>query len=273
MKEPLVSILVRTCQRPHILKEALDSISNQSYKNIQAVIVEDGKNESEDFIKQNYKHLNYIYEATNTKKGRCYAGNRALELSQGEYLNFLDDDDLLLPNHVERLVSEATEKKTRVVYSVAEEHIIDNSRKIKRKYVRFRQPFNRIVLCTHNYLPIQSVLFERSLYEQLGGFDENVDTLEDWDLWVRYSSKTDFLFLDEVTSVYHTPDERVKKQNRSGELREYNNIIHEKFKTYSINTDAETVNREMLYVIREYKENELLRYIRIAARRLLYGEK
>ena len=70
-------------------------------------------------------------------------------------------------------------------------------------------------------------MFSRKLYEELGGFDETMDMLEDWELWVRYSAKTDFLFIDKVTSLYHVPK---KKQKRNAEF--YNSYIStvERFK-------------------------------------------
>lgn len=59
--------------------------------------------------------------------------------------------------------------------------------------IRYKQPFNRLLLYTFNYIPIQSIMFQKSLYEEYGGFDEKLDNLEDWDLWVRYSQKQNLL--------------------------------------------------------------------------------
>lgn len=97
---PLVSIIIRTCQRPQVLQRALKSVQEQTYKNVQVVVVEDGKNESEEFIKKNFKDLNLLYCATGEKRGRSCAGNIALEMAEGKYLNFLDDDDFLFPEHI-----------------------------------------------------------------------------------------------------------------------------------------------------------------------------
>ena len=58
---PLVSIIIRTCQRPQVLQRALKSVQEQTYKNVQVIVVEDGKNESEEFIKKNFKDLNLLY--------------------------------------------------------------------------------------------------------------------------------------------------------------------------------------------------------------------
>ena len=74
---------------------------------------------------------------------------------------------------------------------------------------RHAQPFDRMVLWHHNYLPIQSVLFHRRLYERHGGFDESMEQLEDWNLWTRYTLDDDFVLVPKTTSKYRVPaDER-----------------------------------------------------------------
>ncbi|MCI8875039.1 MAG: glycosyltransferase [Lachnospiraceae bacterium] len=279
MEYPLVSILIRTHQRPEILKTALNSIRKQTYPHIQVVVVEDGENTAETLLQKEYGDLEYIYESTGEKVGRCKAGNRALELASGEFFNFLDDDDELFADHIETLVNKISKSSCIAAYSVAEERqIVIHSLKpyvfqIKRKIIRFRQPFNRLILYSQNYLPIQSVLFSRKLFQKLGGFDECLDTLEDWDLWVRYSTQTDFLFVNEITSCYYTPHRRREKQKRSDGLKDYLKPLHEKFKTYPVSTTVENVNQDMMYVIREYKSKGIIRYLRIFFRTVFLGER
>lgn len=209
---PKVSILIRTCGRPTMLREALVSVRNQTYKNIEVVIVEDGPNVSQELIEEEFNDLNYVYHCTNEKVGRCIVGNKAMELATGKYLNFLDDDDLLYADHVESLVYQLEKNPTyKVAYSIAFE--VPTKIKSTDPYeyeelfhnVQHRQQFNRLVLLHHNYFPIQTVMFEKSVYEELGGIDYNLEVLEDWDLWLRYALKYDFLFVEKLTSLYRIP--------------------------------------------------------------------
>lgn len=277
-EQPLVSILVRTCQRPEILRRALDSIWEQTYSNIEVVIVEDGENASEDFLRQQYQGKNYKYQATVEKIGRSAVGNRAMALATGEYLNFLDDDDMLFPGHVETLVSRLIEEPNLAAYSVAEERQLkadsDNltAYKIKRKTIRFNQPFNRLLLYTFNYFPIQTVMFSRKLYEQYGGLDERLDSLEDWDLWVRYATHTDFTYVNEVTSCYHIPYRTKNKKSRKGLMVDNREMLYQKFEQYQSTLSVRQINDEMTYVIREYKNKGLLRYLRMFFRTVFTGE-
>ena len=111
-----------------------------------------------------YAGKNYKYRATIEKVGRSAAGNEALAMATGEYLNFLDDDDMFMEKHVETLVSKLAESSDLAAYSVAEERQLrtdsadPTAYKIKRKTIRFQQPFNRLLLYTFNYFPIQSVM-------------------------------------------------------------------------------------------------------------------
>lgn len=236
--EPLVSIIVRTCGRPSILRETLISLRKQTYHNIEIVIVEDGAPLSEEMIKQEFSDLNIFYQATKEKVGRSHAGNLGMELAHGEYLNFLDDDDLFYADHVEVLVANLLKEKKHVAYATSFETPIEV--KSKDPYVYdvqtylgiHKQPFNRIILCHHNYIPIQSIMFHKSLFQNYGGLDETVDALEDWDMWVRYSLHTDFVFVLKTTSLYRTPALKEINDKRQKELDKALVYMRKKHKGY-----------------------------------------
>jgi hypothetical protein len=103
----------------------------------------------------------------------------------------------------------------------------------------FNQPFNLLLLLWRNYLPIQSVLFHRSLYDENGGFDESLDYLEDWDLWIRYAVTTKFIFIPNITSKYRVPIERSNADKvRLNKLIDASLAIREKQKTMNIKINA-----------------------------------
>lgn len=268
MKEK-VSVIVRTCGRPEVLKIALDSIRKQTYPNIEVVVQEDGLSVSETMIREEYADLNISYEATGEKSGRTKVGNRALARATGAYLNFLDDDDYFLPEHIAKLVAALENSSKRAAYSIAEEAVLEVCSKspyITKEHgrtIRYQQPYNKLLLCYTNYFPIQTVLFERSLFLELGGFDENLDVLEDWDLWARYSAVTDFEYLPEVTSVYHVPYGDSNKNKRDKELFDAQEQIRRKFQGYSVQITAEQINKEVYELLNSYKtEKNLLYYLR-----------
>ena len=275
---PKVSVIIRTCNRPSVLKNALDSLKNQTYKNIEVVIVEDGKNGAEGMIKNLYSDLQIKYLATGEKKGRTITGNIGLAMSTGYYLNFLDDDDIFYNNHIEILVSCLKKSKHKAAYSIAEESQIKTIStdpyiiKEKRNIIRYSQNYNKLMLCAFNYIPIQSIMFSRKLYETLGGFDEHLQFLEDWDLWVRYSTQTDFEFIPQVTSKYYVPYKSKKKMQRNRELEYALKPLHEKFKNYNISMNIYEVNKEMDFILNVYNKKTWYYYLKMIRNFILYRD-
>ncbi|EKD99054.1 MAG: hypothetical protein ACD_23C00155G0002, partial [uncultured bacterium] len=207
--------LVRTMPgRAGKLHEAVSSIIGQIYQPIELVIVEDGGSTAQklsDQLRLNGRFTNVIYLPLE-KGGRCRAGNAALAAATGELMCFLDDDDLFYADHLEVLVDQLQlNPELGAVYGLSFQintEVISEEPWAYRDKLHsqiYRQPFNRGLLWHHNYLPIQTVLFQRHLYDELGGFDPELDNLEDWNLWVRYSLKHDFQMVEKLTSIYRVP--------------------------------------------------------------------
>ena len=277
-QEPLVSVIIRTHERPSILRTALDSISKQTYRNIEVVIVEDGKNVSEKLVEREYGFLNFKYFSTGERTGRSHVGNIGLKMASGDYINFLDDDDEIYPQHIEKLMQTVQNENKLAVYSVAEERQIrilskePYTWKLKRRLIRYRQPFLHVLLYYQNYMPIQSVLFSRKLYERMGGFDESLDALEDWDLWIRYSTISDFSFMNEITSAYYVEYSRKAKKKRDLVFHRANDDLIAKFNNYETRLSVYTLQQEMKAVIEGYNEGRVIRYLRRIWNFLFYGD-
>jgi GT2 family glycosyltransferase len=208
---PRVSILVRTADRPAWLREALRSCANQTYENLEVVVIEDGAENCRAIVAEFSDRLAIRYRSTGTRMGRARAGNLALAEATGEWLNFLDDDDLLFADHVEVLIDAVQRTGAAGAYALAWETQTEFLDRQHARYheiahiTRHHQPFDRITLWHHNYLPIQAVMFNRRLWERHGGFDEDMDQLEDWNLWTRYTLEDDFVLVPKTTSKYRVP--------------------------------------------------------------------
>lgn len=228
---PLVSVIVRTHRgRLPWLREAVASVCNQTYSPIELVVVEDGTEEARDFVEgiaRNAVLSNVVYQAL-PKQGRCRAGNAGLALAKGEYLVFLDDDDLFFADHIEVLATELARRPEigaayTLAFQVPTRVLATDPLCYEEKgyAVIHRQPFSRPILWHHNYLPIQAVMFRRRLYEQQGGFDETLENLEDWNLWTRYSLEHDFLLVEKTTSLYRVPADKKEMVRRQKGLDGY----------------------------------------------------
>jgi len=237
---PLVSIIVRTCcRKTEYLKETITSIQNQTYSNIEVIVVEDGTTDAETYIK-NIDDLTIKYKSIE-KSGRCKAGNIALSMTTGDYIGFLDDDDLFFSDHIEVLIDElTTNDDIAAAYTSAFEVETEERSKNPLHYIEknfnivHQQKFSRCLMWHHNYIPIQSILFSRNLYAKHGGFDEELENLEDWNLWTRYSLKNDFIYIPKTTSLYRVPYHYQISAERQKELDRYYKIAVEKQKHLKI---------------------------------------
>lgn len=252
---PKVSIIVRTCSRPDLLRESLISIRNQTYHNIEVVVVEDGDNISEKMLRADFNDLNIKYHFTKDKVGRCRAGNIGLIKADGDYLNFLDDDDIFFSDHVEVLVKQLEKNhEYKIAYSLAFETPMVMNGQYRSEYSEithklvYKQRFNRVRLCHSNYIPIQCVMFSKSIFLEEGGLDEQLDLLEDWDLWLRYALKNDFLHIPKVTSLYRVPYSQTLQKERKRNLINAIKIVREKHKDYYIK-DASKIAEDVQDII------------------------
>ena len=218
---PLVTIITRTVQRPLYLRETLRSIVNQTYRPLEVVVVEDSSPSCQTVIDEfsTVPGLSLHYHPLGARSGRCRAGNEGLRLAGGEFINFLDDDDFLFPDHVEVLVQAMLSRdlQYRAAYgaSFMVEATYTQEAILPDRFASFFNNYSREELKERNLFPIQAVLFQRDLYDTLGGFDETLDFIEDWDLWLRYARSTDFLPVVKTTSQFHVPkDSRVKSERQ-----------------------------------------------------------
>jgi GT2 family glycosyltransferase len=235
---PTVSVLVRTMGRSTLLKDALTCLANQTYTNIEVVVVEDGPETLQEFLTPWRKKLSITYEAFGRNRGRCQAGNRAMELAKGEYFVFLDEDDLFYADHIEQLLAALIRGKAKVAMSYAFELPTEYSPeqlggivKEGAMFTRFHEPFSLLRLLRGNYIPIHTVLFHRSLFEQCGGFDPNIELSEDWNLWVRYAIHArPFVTVPKTTAIYRVPSDKEAAATRQSDVFKYRDLsrtVHE----------------------------------------------
>lgn len=231
---PLASIVVRTCRgRGELLAECLRSLAAQTYRPLEAVVVEDGSdaNRSTAEAVAGQTGLRMTYRSI-AKRGRCRAGNVGLAAAAGRFLGFLDDDDQFLPQHVELLAAAlARQPSAPAAYGLAFEV---PTRMLGReplryveagRYVVHRRAFEPSELASRNFLPIQAVLFRRELFERFGGLDESLENLEDWDLWIRYQAAGVFTCVPQVTSFHRVPARAAEALARYRQMQAYRPIF------------------------------------------------
>lgn len=211
---PRCSIIIRTAgRRKDMFAAALDSALAQTEPDLEIVVVEDGGTHMAERVRNRptQRSLRYVPLAN---VGRSAAGNAGLAAATGRYVGFLDDDDALYPEHVARLADALDAAPDAVAaYGFAHEVFVaghgdgEGLPRERHRRVVGEAVFSSVLLHVRNPFPLQSVLFRHDLYDKLGGFDEALDYLEDWDLWLRYATAGRFIAVPEVTSMFRMPAE------------------------------------------------------------------
>lgn len=189
-----VSVIVPTFNRPGYLARALASIRAQTYRDYEAIVINDGGEDVRDLVRL-FGDVRLINQA---HKGLPAARNTGIREAQGILIAYLDDDDMWLPQHLERLTGWRRQSGCcRLVYS--DSYFWQDERRFERL---LSVDYSRERLLEHNLTPICSILHDRELIREAGYFDESLPNHEDWDLWLRMSEHTDFRHLKEVTALY-----------------------------------------------------------------------
>ncbi|MBI4095124.1 MAG: glycosyltransferase [Candidatus Liptonbacteria bacterium] len=190
MKPPLVSILMSAYNAERFIEKAVDSALNQTYKNIELVIVNDGSTDkTEEKIRRYRKDSRVVYH-DQENAGVSRARNKAFELSRGKYITFLDPDDYYHPEKAEQEVRFLeSHPECGAVYC----HFISFYEDEPEKFLHYRRArFSGDIfapLLRWNLINPNVLMMRREVFAAAGGFDPGFRDAEDWDLWLRMARR------------------------------------------------------------------------------------
>lgn len=202
----LVSVLIRTYNRPGPLQHAIESVCAQTYRNIEVVLVNDGGKDVSNIVEPFRKYLPLTCAIHDHNRGYAAAANTAIRNAEGIYALFLDDHDRILDQHIETLVDVANRSPQHgVIYSdswmlQAEESERDTA-ELGRSLYSWEFDLADLLLmrrCFSN----NSALFRVDLAKETL-FDESLKAAADWDFWARMALKTRFLHVRKTSAEFH----------------------------------------------------------------------
>lgn len=204
-----MSVIVPTYNRPGLLAEALQSIRDQTWSNIQIIVINDAGEDVEAVVRPYLTGPQDHALCHTENKGLAAARNTGIRHALGDYIAYLDDDDRFLPSHLSTVVGFleahgaviAYADAWRVIYRSGPEGLHEVER------VRVSDEFDRNRLLLNNYLPVQSFVHARSCFDATGLFDEQLFRYEDWDLWIRMMQHFEIHHLAEITTEYRWVDD------------------------------------------------------------------
>ncbi len=181
----LVSVIIPTYNRASFLKEALASVFSQTYRPLEVIVVDDGSTDETPRVVSGLP-IRYV---RGPRRGVAAARNRGIRLSCGDFLAFLDSDDLWLPEKIARQV-DFFAKHPEAVAVQPEEIWIRRGRRVNPRKHHAKEGgfiFHRCVeLCV---VSPSGVMLRRRVLEEIGLFDETFPACEDYELWLRLSSR------------------------------------------------------------------------------------
>ena len=205
---PAVSVIVRTVDRPHLLKLALTSLANQTWRDFEVVVVCDGGPDISPLLDAFSPYLKVRYIRNEQPLGRSEALNTGVASAVGAYVTYLDDDDIVYPTHLETLIQamRAGEREgPSFAYSDYNRALMTASDQEIATITRVPVPtwsYSYTGLLVQNYLPIHTWLHDRALWEEVGGFDSTLEMLEDWDFLIRIAQRRNVVPARRMTCEY-----------------------------------------------------------------------
>ena len=200
-KNEIVSVIIPTFNRAHVLGNALDSVMAQTYSPIETIVVDDGSTDRTPDLLAGYGGK--IKVLTQENKGVSAARNLGIRHSKGDFIALLDSDDTWTPDKISRQVAFFQDNSEALICQT-EEIWIRNGRRVNPR-VKHRKPSGMIFIPSLKLCLVSpsAVMMRRGLFDLRGFFNEAFVVCEDYDLWLRISRDIPVYLIDAPCTVKH----------------------------------------------------------------------
>ncbi|NJN08500.1 MAG: glycosyltransferase [Richelia sp. RM1_1_1] len=200
--KPVISVIIPAYNAAKTIQETVMSVLNQTFSNLELIVINDGSQDSTLEVLSSIKDSRlqvFFYE----NAGISMARNRGIERASGEFISFLDADDIWTPDKLEAQLT-ALEKNPQAGVAYSWVDYID-------EYGNFFHPGNHITINGSAYekMLVQNILengsnplIRREALTEVGGFDSSLTPTEDWDMWLRLAQHYDFVTVPSVQILY-----------------------------------------------------------------------
>lgn len=204
-----MSIVIPTFNRPNLLERAIRSGLNQTYPNIEIIVIDDHSNINLDNFKKKFPSVLFLRNSENM--GGCFSRNRGIEVSEGEFINFLDDDDELFPEKISLQVDKFRKSAVNNLGFITA-HVEDNrSGKKTIKTNRVSGNMYRELLSGYAISGIETLLIKAEVLRRIGGFDNKLQSSQEYDLMIRLSEHYGVDYVDEILSRQYRSQNQISQ--------------------------------------------------------------
>lgn len=191
-EQPLVSVIIPVYNREKFLAAAIDSVFAQTYRPIQVIIVDDGSTDRSGAIARSYAEVEYIYQEN---QGVSVARNTGVDAAQGEFIAFLDSDDLWLPHKLEIQINYMLDHPEVDITSTKIENFIEAGTEIP-SWFDFEESAKQV----KKYIFVQTMVMRKAIFLKVGYFLPDLRTCEDTE-WT-WRSRESKVSINKILEIY-----------------------------------------------------------------------
>jgi glycosyltransferase involved in cell wall biosynthesis len=254
----LVSVVIPCYNQAHFLSEAIESVLCQGYTNVEVVVVDDGSTDNASEVASRYERAG-VRLIRQENRGRSAARNRGLDEAQGKYVVFLDSDDRLLPEALEVGVKDLeAHPACALVFGRTSVVGTDGSSPMTDYYGE---------LLRGNYIGTPgAVMFRRSVFDSVGGFDTTLHAAEDYELYLRVASEFPIHKHGELVLDYREHEANTSRDSAKM-LRDTLKVLHSQQKRVMGGKGYEEAYKHGISLWRRLYGNALLKDVLVHVRK------
>jgi glycosyltransferase involved in cell wall biosynthesis len=257
-RRALVSVVIPCYNQAHFLGEAIESVLCQGYTNVEVVVVDDGSTDNASEVASRYERAG-VRLIRQENRGRSAARNRGLDETQGKYVVFLDSDDRLLPEALEVGVKDL-EAHPACAFVFGRTSVVgtDGSSPMTDYYGE---------LLRGNYIGTPgAVMFRRSVFDSVGGFDTTLHAAEDYHLYLRVASEFPIHKHGELVLDYREHEANTSRDSAKM-LRDTLKVLHSQQKRVMGGKGYEEAYKHGISLWRRLYGNALLKDVLVHVRK------
>ena len=194
---PVISVIIPTFNSADYIPQALDSVLNQTYRDFEIIVVDDGSTDHTQTVLAPYMpQIRYIWRENG---GPSRARNAGIQAARGRYIAFLDADDLWVPTKLE-VQAQVLDTRPEVGLVFGDTQVFDRERILVDSFLRQKRQYSALAasptveqafltLIRDNFIPTSTVMVRRQCIATVGMFDESLLSAEDKDLWLRIAMR------------------------------------------------------------------------------------
>jgi glycosyltransferase involved in cell wall biosynthesis len=185
----LISVVIPTYNRVNLLRKSIDSVFKQSYKNIEIVVIDDASTESNQQVIDSYHSDKLTYFKFKENQGGNSCRNKGVDISKGEYVAFLDDDDIWNSEKLKLQIDFMVKNRVKLSYTGVN-IIIQNERgeNINSRYSYHKPKYQKLTksIMRSNFIgPTSTVMIKKDCFIELNGFDTTLSAMQDYEFYIK----------------------------------------------------------------------------------------